>query len=204
MATLSKQRAITLIVIADSTVCSSHCARANSCAILSPTWSEVLLPSAHLLLCSPSIYLNSTLYSPFLKMIFAVSNCYHFISQLVATHRRSDSAHTAPRARKHLPRRAWLYVDDLLLLLSKAQLQDSACLVIAPLSILGVPICPISWRKAQLGAKVTWCGWTFQFDHETVRLTTEKLAKLRQHLLDLQQSEKILRKKLESSLACLM
>ena len=102
---------------------------------------------------------------------------------------------------KHLPHRACLYVDDLLLLLSKEHLQDSACLVIAFLSILGVPI---SWRKAQLGANVAWCGWTFQFDHETVHLTTEKLAKLRQQLLKLQQSKKILRKKLESSLGLLM
>ena len=102
---------------------------------------------------------------------------------------------------RHLPHGAWLYVDDLLLLLSKSHMQDSACLVIALLSVLGVPI---SWRKAQLGAHVTWCGWTFQFDQETVRLTTEKLAKLRKQLLELQQSKKILRKKLESSLGLLM
>ena len=92
-------------------------------------------------------------------------------------------------------------MDDLLLLLSKAQLQDSACLVIALLSILGILI---SWRKAQLKAKVTWCGWTFHCDQENVHLTTEKLAQLRQQLLDLQQSKKMLRKKLESSLGLLM
>ena len=102
---------------------------------------------------------------------------------------------------KHLPHRAWLSVDDLPILLSIAHLQDSACLVIALLSILGVPI---SWRKAQLGAHVTWCGWTFQFDHETVHLTAEKLAKLPQQLSDLQYSKKIPRKRLESSLGLLM
>ena len=84
------------------------------------------------------------------------------------------------------------------MLLSKEHLQASVCLVIALLSILGVPI---SWRKAQ---HVTWCGWTFQFDHETVHLTAEKLAKLRQQLSDLQHSKKLLRKKLESSLGLLM
>ena len=106
---------------------------------------------------------------------------------------------------KHLPHRAWLCVDDLLILLSKAHLQDSACLVIALLSILGVPI---SWRRAQLGAHVTltvtWCGRAFQFDRETVHLAAEKLAKLRQQLSDPRRSKKILRKKLESSLGLLM
>ena len=41
------------------------------------------------------------------------------------------------RAAKH---RAWLRVDDLLVLLSKAHFKDSACLIIALLSASGVPI----------------------------------------------------------------
>ena len=74
-------------------------------------------------------------------------------------------------------------------------------LIVALLSALGVPI---SWRKAQLGADSTWCGWTFNFDCETVRLTAEKLAKLRAQLHELRHSRKILRKKLESGLGLLM
>ena len=68
--------------------------------------------------------------------------------------------------------------------------QGRRCTDSAMLSALGVPI---SWRKAQLGANITWCGWTFNFDCETVRLTAEKLAKLRAQL-----------KKLESGLGLLM
>ena len=55
---------------------------------------------------------------------------------------------------KRAPHRAWLYVDDLLALLHKSNLQDHCCLIIAALTILGVPI---SWCKAQMGASVTWC-----------------------------------------------
>ena len=99
------------------------------------------------------------------------------------------------------PHRLWLYVDDLLILLQKARIKEDVALVVALLAALGVPI---SWRKAQLGAHITWCGWTFNFDCETVHLTREKLAKLRAQLQELRHSKKILRKKLESSLGLLM
>ena len=99
------------------------------------------------------------------------------------------------------PHRLWLYVDDLLVLLHKARVKEDVALIVALLSALGVPI---SWRKAQLGADITWCGWTFNFDCETVRLTAEKLAKLRAQLYELRHSRKILRKKLESGLGLLI
>ena len=88
-----------------------------------------------------------------------------------------------------------------LLHLHKARVKEDVALMVATLSALGVPI---SWRKAQLGANITWCGWTFNFDCETVRLTAEKLAKLRAQLHELRHSKKILRKKLESGLGLLM
>ena len=99
------------------------------------------------------------------------------------------------------PHRLWLYVDDLLVLLRKTRVKEDVALIVAALSALSVPI---SWRKAQLGANVTWCGWTFNFDCETVRLTAEKLAKLRAQLQELRRSKKIIRKKLESGLGLLM
>ena len=92
-------------------------------------------------------------------------------------------------------------VDDLLALLRKTRVKEDVALIVATLSALGVPI---SWRKAQLGANITWCGWTFNFDCETVRLTAEKLAKLRAQLQELRRSKKIMRKKLESGLGLLM
>ena len=99
------------------------------------------------------------------------------------------------------PHRAWLYVDDLLLLLTKFRLKEDLAVVVAFLAVLGVPIL---WRKAQLSAEITWCGWIFNFDMETVHLTQEKLAKLRKQLSELSASKKLLRKKLESSLGLLM
>ena len=93
--------------------------------------------------------------------------------------------------------RLWLHVVDLVILLKNARIQENVALVIALLSALGVPI---SWRKAQLGAEITWCGWTFNFDCETVHLTAEKVTKLGAQLRELRNSKKNLRKKLESSL----
>ena len=58
----------------------------------------------------------------------------------------------------HLRHRAWLYVDDLLCLFLHSDFPDTACLLIALLACLNAPI---SWKKAQLGHNITWCGWTF-------------------------------------------
>ena len=102
---------------------------------------------------------------------------------------------------EHMPHRAWLYVDDLLLLLRTAEHQEQAALVIAWLAAIEAPI---SWRKAQLGQQILWCGWTFNFAQETVHLTAEKLAKLRAQLQSLTSSKKILRKCLEQCIGLLM
>ena len=67
----------------------------------------------------------------------------------------------------------------------------------------------LQWAFLSRGAKprlaqssvITWCGWTFHFDRATAHLSAEKLAKLRTQLAELRNSKKILRKKLESSLA---
>ena len=49
---------------------------------------------------------------------------------------------------------------------------------------------PISWKKAQLGHSITWCGWTFHSDIEALRLVAGKLAKLRDQLEKLARSKK--------------
>ena len=58
---------------------------------------------------------------------------------------------------------AQIYVDDL-----------SALLVVL-LCVLRVPM---SWRKAALPARVTWIGWSFDFDAFTVELDPSKLRRL--------------------------
>ena len=86
-------------------------------------------------------------------------------------------------------------------MLARSSWEDQAVLIVCLLAALHAPI---SWRKAQLGNSITWCGWTFHLDLEWLHLVESKLAKLRQQLAKLASSKKILRKFLESSLGLLM
>ena len=98
------------------------------------------------------------------------------------------------------PHKAWLYVDDILALFRKGHMHQPVGLVIALLAALQAPI---SWKKAQLGPTVTWCGWTFCFRTETVALVHSKLKKLRQQLQKLSQGSKVAKKDLEACLGLL-
>ena len=53
----------------------------------------------------------------------------------------------------------WLCVDDLLALLCKQSMSQQVTLITFFLASINAPM---SWRKAQVGPVVTWCGWTFQ------------------------------------------
>ena len=79
-----------------------------------------------------------------------------------------------------LGRRAWLYVDDLLLLFRSAEHAPATALTIAFLSIL---------KKAQVGHAATWCGWTFDFSVESLHLPAPKVQKLREQLARIAQSK---------------
>ena len=96
--------------------------------------------------------------------------------------------------------RAWLYVDDLLALLRLIDKDIGAALIVALLSALHAPI---SWKKAQFSQSVTWCGWHFRTDTETVDLRLAKLQKLREQLMSWQQHSKVQRKDLEAALGLL-
>ena len=93
------------------------------------------------------------------------------------------------------PHRMWLYVDDLLALLQNQDYAKPVCLLLARLACINAPV---SWKKAKLGHDITWCGWTFSFQRETIHLSQSKLAKLRDN------SRKVLRKPLEATLGLLM
>ena len=93
------------------------------------------------------------------------------------------------------PRRAWLYVDDLFLLLRNAQSELGAALLVALLSALQAPV---SWRKAQFVHEAVWCGWRFCFRTETMELVQHKLAKLRGQLQEMQNTAKVPHKALEA------
>ena len=97
--------------------------------------------------------------------------------------------------------RAWLYVDDLLLLFRTAELAQDTCMTVALLSIINAPV---SWKKAQVGPLATWCGWTFNFALETLHLHEPKLQKLREQLSRIANAKKVSRKQLEATLGLLM
>ena len=97
--------------------------------------------------------------------------------------------------------RAWLYVDDLLALLCRHSMPQQVTLITFLLSAINAPM---SWRKAQLGHVVTWCGWTLRNDLEASHLAIGKLAKLQEQLESLARSKKLPRKHLERALGLLM
>ena len=68
--------------------------------------------------------------------------------------------------------RAWLYVDDLLALLCKHSMPQQVTVITFFLACINAPI---SWKKAQLGNIVTWCGWTLRTDLESSHLAIGKL-----------------------------
>ena len=97
--------------------------------------------------------------------------------------------------------KAWLYVDDLLAVMAKQTFVEQTCLLVCLLACLHAPI---SWRKAQLGHSIDWCGWQYNLDFETVTLLPDKLAKLQQQLLEVARTTKTARKTLEKLLGLLM
>ena len=101
---------------------------------------------------------------------------------LVGTRRRPHHSHLAPRPFLH------------------SDFAEAVCLLIALLASINAPV---SWKKAQIGHSITWCGWTFDFNNETIHLARQKLEKLRAGSL-LLQGRKLPRKKLEAALGLLM
>ena len=75
----------------------------------------------------------------------------------------------------HQTHRAWLYVDDLLLMAPHTSIAEIVWSTVVFLMIVGTPI---SWKKAQVGQQLTWIGWDINLVHLTVRLTTDKVKKL--------------------------
>ena len=75
----------------------------------------------------------------------------------------------------HVRHSAQIYVDDLLAILLRSSAPLLTALLVVLLSVLKVPM---SWHKAELSARVTWIGWSFNFEHFVVQLDPSKLARL--------------------------
>ena len=63
---------------------------------------------------------------------------------------------------------------------------------------------PISWKKAQSQACVTWCGWDVNFDFDTIQLTKGKIRKLQEQIAELLRQPKACRKLLERTIGLLV
>ncbi|CAE7441412.1 rpsB [Symbiodinium natans] len=64
----------------------------------------------------------------------------------------------------HRPHRSFLYVDDIFAMLAAQHSTELTCLIICFLAAVNAPI---SWKKAQIGHCITWCGWSFDLLTDT-------------------------------------
>ena len=99
------------------------------------------------------------------------------------------------------PHKVWLVVDDLLAALRRADAREQLALIAAYFATISAPI---SWKKVQFQNSLTWCGWTINFNLETIELTPLKTAKLKEQLRMLRKSGRVKRKLLEQVLGLLM
>ena len=75
-----------------------------------------------------------------------------------------------------LPHKAWLYVDDILAALWRAQAREGLTIMVLFMQVVNAPI---SWKKAQCKACIQWCGWEVNFDHDTIKLSQSKITSWR-------------------------
>ena len=85
-----------------------------------------------------------------------------------------------------MPHKAWLYVDDILAALWRAQAREGLTIMVIFMQVINAPI---SWKKAQCEACIQWCGWEINFDYDTIKLSQTKILKLLQLVNDLKSSD---------------
>ncbi|CAE7518462.1 unnamed protein product [Symbiodinium natans] len=100
----------------------------------------------------------------------------------------------------HRPHRSFLYVDDIFAMLAAQHSTELTCLIICFLAAVNAPI---SWKKAQIGHCITWCGWSFDLLTDTVQLVQTKICKLLEQLAALRRTPKVHRRALEAVLGLL-
>ena len=100
-----------------------------------------------------------------------------------------------------MPHKAWLYVDDSLAALWRAQALEGLTIMVIFMQVINAPI---GWKKAQCEACVQWCGWEINFDHDTIKLSQTKILKLLQLIEDLLRTPKVCRKLLERTIGLMV
>ena len=87
-----------------------------------------------------------------------------------------------------------LFVDDYLFSMVAELMPLMGSMICLFMQILGIPL---SWHKLQLGCRVQWLGWAFDFAAGTVSLTTQKRHKLLAMVQSLQKNPRITKKDFE-------
>ncbi len=100
-----------------------------------------------------------------------------------------------------MPHKAWLYVDDILAALWRAQAREGLALMVIFMQVINAPI---SWKKAQCEACIQWCGWEINFDYDTIKLSQNKISKLVQLIGEILQTPKVCRKLLERTIGLMV
>ena len=99
------------------------------------------------------------------------------------------------------PHKAFLYVDDILVLIPSSRTLETVWLTVTFLMLLGTPL---SWKKAQLGPQISWIGWSFDFNYMTVQLMDEKVTKLKHTIRSILQNTQVTIKQMEQLLGMLI
>ena len=99
------------------------------------------------------------------------------------------------------PHKAWLYVDDLLSALHKEHARELFAIMIIFFAAINAPM---SWKKAQFAQAINWCGWTVDFELDTIQLIGNKLNKLQGQIDALLKTKKVDRKALEKCIGLLV
>ena len=81
-----------------------------------------------------------------------------------------------------------MYSDDLLMAQDEAVLPLMSSLVLAACAVFGYPI---SWKKLQMGAVVTWIGWELHFSSGSFCIPQDKLLRLEEMLQSLLQERHV-------------
>ena len=101
----------------------------------------------------------------------------------------------------HAPHKGWIYVDDILLLLHRTCFVEQVTVTVLFFLLINTPI---SWRKAQIGDRLTWIGWDLNFYMDTVQLTTGKAEKLAICIHELLQNKQVKVKEFQAVLGMLI
>ena len=63
---------------------------------------------------------------------------------------------------------------------------------------------PMTWKKAQFAQAINWCGWTVDFEMDTIQLIGNKLTKLQGQIDALLKTKKVDRNALEKCIGLLV